>query len=83
VPLVLVVYLSILLVVFFLSCALLFYSTGKTQLRKNITKGIGEHTTKTKGTNLKNFFLPVDELYVPAFLSTGVLSFLSLARYRF
>jgi hypothetical protein len=30
------------------------YRTEGHSLAKNTTKGIGEHTTKTKGTNFKN-----------------------------
>jgi pimeloyl-ACP methyl ester carboxylesterase len=48
VSLVLVVCSLIPLVVFFLSCTLLFYSIRRAPLRKNTTKGIIEHTTKTK-----------------------------------
>jgi hypothetical protein len=47
------------LVVFFLSFALPYYSTGRAKGKteqKNTTKGKNEYTSKTEGTTLKNPF---------------------------
>jgi uncharacterized membrane protein len=45
-----------LVVFFFLSFALLFYSTGRVKLSKNTTKSKSEDTSKTKSTSLKTQF---------------------------
>jgi hypothetical protein len=42
------------LVVFFLTCVVPVLQNRRAHLSKNTTKSIGKHTTKTKGTNLKN-----------------------------